>query len=151
EEDAPKTKKRSKKSDDEEDRPKKRTAKRGDDDGGSVEADAGEPVDADTAISPAYRAIDVAVGVSFVARKLSFKYDSDLAAPPPGYRQSIPVAGAIIDATVFPLSFSHKSHDLLSGLGINVLYDQVIKINSQKSYTDQMGNRQTANIQTTEA
>jgi hypothetical protein len=99
--------------------------------------------------SPGERAIDAVVGMSFTARRLSFTYSSDLATPPSGYKQSVPVAGAIVDATVFPLAFTHKRKDLLRGLGFSFMYDRVLRINSQKRYLDN-GMPAVANIKTAE-
>ena len=109
------------------------------------------PVDKALATSPSRRAIDAVVGLSFVRRNLSFSYASDLAKPPPGYKQSVPVAGAMADITLYPLSFSHKPNGILSGLGLNVMYDRVLFINSQKRYTDANGMSQTANLSTQES
>jgi predicted porin len=87
--------------------------------------------------------------MSFVARTLKFEYASDLGKPPPGYKQSIPVAGGILDATVYPMAFG-KTKGIMRGLGLNVMYDQVLLINSQKRYADAMGVQQIANLKTTE-
>jgi len=86
-----------------------------------------------------------------VRRNLSFSYASDLASPPPGYKQSIPVAGAMADVTLYPLSFSHKPNGIISGLGINAMYDRVLYINSQKRYTDTNGMSQVADLSTQES
>lgn len=129
---------------------RKRTASRADDEE-SIEEDA----DVDTGsrsgrdLSPAGRAVDAVVGMSFTARQLKFTYATDLGKPPPGYKQAVPVAGGLLDVTVYPLAFG-KTKGLLRGLGLNVLYDQVLIINSQKRYSDQQGNQQVANLDTKE-
>lgn len=126
------------------------------DDGGSIEesSDDVEEVSTDTELnlSPAHRAVDAVVGLSFTKRSLSFQYASDLGKPPPGYRQKVPVAGAILDVTLYPMAFGHKKgKGLLEGLGIHVLYDQVLKINSRKKYADDMGMPAVADLKTSES
>ncbi|MFT3693596.1 MAG: hypothetical protein QM831_10685 [Kofleriaceae bacterium] len=120
--------------------------------GGDVSAsvDPTVPLTADEALLPQNRAVDFTIGMSFVARRLSFSYDSDLADTPSGYKQTIPVAGGVMDATVYPMAFSHKNRGIITGLGIEVMYDKVIRINSQKKYVDDMSNAQTANLATVE-
>ena len=41
-----------------------------------------------------------------------------------------------MDATVYPLAFGHKDKGPLTGLGIEVMYDKVIHIDSSKKYID---------------
>lgn len=151
EEDEPK-KKRSKSSDDDEDRPRKRKASADEDE--SIEETAEEPESGDKLLhlSPSRRAIDAVFGLSFTARNLKFTYANDLGDPPPGYKQSLPVGGALLDVTFYPMSLNHKKPPtIVSGIGINVLYDQVLKINSQKRYSDEMNNPQIANLDTKES
>jgi hypothetical protein len=88
--------------------------------------------------------------MSFVARHLSFTADSDLADQPSGYKQTIPVAGGVMDATVYPMAFNHKNSGLITGLGLEVMYDKVIRINSQKKYVDDTMMQATANLATVE-
>jgi len=122
---------------------KKKVAKSDDDSDSSTSAEASSddstPTVADP-LAPTERAIDATGGLSFTARHLSFAYSSALAGPqiPPGYKQSVPVAGAFIDATVYPLDINHNRTDALSHLGVEVMYDRVLRISSQKSYTNQM-------------
>ena len=113
----------------------------------SIEAPA---MSADEALLPANRAVDFTIGMSFIARRLSFTFDSDLADQPSGYKQTVPVAGGVMDATVYPLAFSHKNTGILTGLGIEVMYDKVIFINSSKKYVDDMMNSATAKLSTVE-
>src|SRR5690606_19760017 len=100
-------------------------------------------------LSPAGRAVDAVVGMSFTARRLTFSYASDLAKPPPDYKQPLPVAGALLDVTVYPLALG-KTKGLLRGLGFNVMYDQVLLINSRKRYSDEQGMQQIATLETKE-
>jgi hypothetical protein len=78
--------------------------------------------------------------MSFMARRLGFDYKSYLAGAqiPPAYRQTLPVAGAYVNATLYPLAMSHKPDGgAIKGLGLEVLYDRVLRISSQKA--DNMG------------
>jgi hypothetical protein len=143
-------------SDSDEDHPKKKVAKKDDDDededGGSVsDSDDGPSMDKREALSPANRAIDVAAGLSFTGRNLGFQYKSTLSQPPPGYKQAIPVAGGMFDATFFPLAFGHKNKSMTANIGLEVLYDKALKINSQKRYIDGQGAGQVANLTTAES
>lgn len=100
------------------------------------------------ALTPTNRAIDVVVGASFNVRGLQFSADADLANPPLSYRQRIPVVGAMIHAVVYPAAFGHRRRGILAGLGLEVMYDRVLSIRSQRSYLDQMSNQQVANLNT---
>ncbi|HEY5922604.1 MAG TPA: hypothetical protein VIV11_13075 [Kofleriaceae bacterium] len=101
-------------------------------------------------LSVAGRALDAVVGMSFTARTLKFAYQGDLAKPPPGYKQSIPVTGGLIDVTFYPMSFSKGSKGIIRGIGLNVLYDRVLLINSQKKYSDDQGVQRIADLKTAE-
>ncbi|HSN27455.1 MAG TPA: hypothetical protein VLT45_14270 [Kofleriaceae bacterium] len=138
---------------DSDEKPKKKVAKKDDDDdsGGSVEDESDAGDDAADALSPARRAIDVTAGLSFTGRNLGFTYKSTLSTPPPGYKQAIPVAGGVFDATFYPLAFNKKNRSVTAGLGLEVLYDKAIKINSQKRYIDTNGAGQVANLATAES
>jgi hypothetical protein len=136
----------------EEDRPKKkRTAARDDDeDEESIEEEADEDSGGSGRdLSPAGRAVDAVVGMSFTARQLKFAYAGDLGKPPPGYKQKIPVAGGILDVTFYPLAFG-KTKGILRGIGLTLLYDQVLVINSQKKYSDDQGVQRVADLNTKE-
>ena len=113
-------------------RAKKKKVASDDDDGGTAEAevDTRAPVDADTALSPGERALDAVIGMSLTARQMSFVFRPDLTARPPGYRGG-PVPGAMIDATVYPLAVGHKRSDFLKNLGLSLMYDRVIVVNSK--------------------
>ncbi len=117
----------------------------------SVEESVEVAGDRELNVSPGRRAIDAAVGMSFTARQLNFKYASDLGKPPPGYKQKIPVPGAMVDVTFYPLSFNHKPKGIIGGLGLEILYDQVIKINSQKKFADGQGQQQVRDLATSES
>ena len=117
----------------------------------SVEESVEVAGDRELNVSPGRRAIDAAVGMSFTARQLNFKYAGDLGKPPPGYKQKIPVPGAMVDLTFYPLSFNHKPKGIIGGLGLEILYDKVIKINSQKKFADGQGQQQTRDLATSES
>jgi hypothetical protein len=134
--------KKSKKDGDEEDKPKKGkdkdVAKKDGEEGGEVEAEVDTNVKMAAApLAPANRALDGVVGLSFNARRLSFTADADLGPPaggkgsPPGYKMSIPVAGAMIDLTAYPLAFGHSNKSITKDIGINVFFDRVLIINSK--------------------
>ncbi len=55
-----------------------------------------------------------------------------------------------MDATVFPMAFNHKNSGIITGLGVEVMYDKVIRINSQKKYVDATMAQATANLATVE-
>jgi len=157
-EDSPKKKRAAKSGDDEEDSPKKKkVAKKGDDEGGSdeeatAESDSDSGIDLTDALGPGGRAIDLGVGMSFTARRMTFDAKSYLTGSqiPPNYGQTVPVAGAVFDVSVFPLSWSHKRHDALAGLGLELLYDKVLFINSKKLY-GMTGMQQVATLDTSES
>lgn len=133
---------------------KKKVAEEGEEESSSeesVEESAEVEGDKELNVSPGRRAIDAVVGLSFTARRLNFKYAQDLGKPPPGYKQSIPVAGALVDMTFYPLSFSHKPKGIIGGLGVEILYDQVLKINSQKKFADGQGMQQVRDLATSES
>jgi opacity protein-like surface antigen len=138
---------------DDEDRPRKRKASSDDDEG--VEGSSDEPEEmGDKALylSPSRRAVDAVLGLSFTARNLKFTFANDLGDPPPGYKQSLPVGGALLDVTVFPMALNHKKPPtIVSGIGVQLLYDQVLKINSQKQYSDDMNAVHIANLETKES
>lgn len=102
------------------------------------------------ALTPTNRAIDVAVGMSFSMRRLQFSADADLANVPPSYRQRGPVAGGVVDAIVYPLAVGHRRRGILPGLGLELAYDRVIRIRSQRQYLDEMNNKQVADLPTTQ-
>ena len=139
----PKPKKVAKKDDEEseeeEEKPRKKVAKRddGEEEEDGIEASSeeeGESVAGSEALRPGERAVDAVIGLSFNARRMAFTYSSDLGNKPRPYK-GVPVAGVLLDATVYPLAFGHKRKDMLKNLGATVMYDQVIKINSKQGTT----------------
>lgn len=128
----PKAKKRPASSDDDEEDD---VASGGDDDDGgevSEEAEPGEKMDAARALSPGERAVDLAVGFSFSARRMGFVYSSDLVqtSRPPRYRGT-PVPGFLLDTTIYPLAFGHKRDGMAKNFGLTVLFDRVLLVSSQ--------------------
>jgi len=124
----------------------------GDDDTSTtVTAHTEEPAPTGDELSPAMRAVDFGVGMSFTARHLGYSYAPSLGSVPPGYKQGIPVAGGVLDATVYPFAITHKSTGILTDLGIEVMYDKVIDISSKKGYIDMTTmTQQTATLATDE-
>jgi opacity protein-like surface antigen len=129
------------KTDDDDRRAKKKVASRGDDDAG-VEADAGEPVNAAANQSPGERALDVVAGMSVTARQLTFKTRTGLADTPPAYKGA-PVAGAMLDATIYPLAIGHKRASMLNNFGLEVMYDRVISVNTKDPAGKLYGSKET--------
>src|SRR5262245_15172173 len=96
--------------DDETEAPKKQVAMKDDDDA-SVDKKVEHPTSA-TALSPGERALDLAVGASFMARSLKFNTSAMLMNKPIGYKQS-PIPGGYVDATFYPLAFGHSGGGFL--------------------------------------
>jgi hypothetical protein len=143
---APKSAKKKRAAEDDEDEededaPRKKVAARDDDeedeededeDGGSVEEDS-EDEDSETSVSvlsPGERAVDAVIGLSFNARRMAFVSEPGLAAGPPPYK-GVPVAGLLIDATVYPLAIGHKKKGMAKNFGATVMFDKVLKISSK--------------------
>ncbi|HEY4055021.1 MAG TPA: hypothetical protein VGM39_00385 [Kofleriaceae bacterium] len=134
-EDKPKHKKHSEEGDEDEDnkskkKKKKKIADSGDDESVEEHSDDGEEDTDVNMLGPGERAVDAALGLSFTARKLSFNTKAGVMNVPPPYN-GVPVAGADIDVSVFPLAIGHKNKSALRGLGITGFYDKVIKIESK--------------------
>ena len=148
EEEAPRPKKKhtAKKDDSDEDEPRKKQVASADDEGEEEEAgDEGEGNDDENAISdsdeddgeanPAAlslgeRAVDAFFGLSISRRSMSFAYSSALANKPAPYN-GVPVAGAYIDGTVYPLAIGHKRKGMAKNFGVTLMYDRVLKIESK--------------------
>lgn len=101
-------------------------------------------------LTPGNRAIDIVVGTSLNVRRLQFQADNDLVDSPPSYRQSVPVAGALLDATLYPFAFTPNRKKFLAGVGVQLMYDRVLFIKSQRKYVDNMMQQQIADLQTTQ-
>lgn len=78
---------------------------------------------------PRVRPFDVAAGLSFTARRLSF--DTSLTTNQPLGYKSNPVAGVQVGADLFPLAFNRKNRSITRNLGLTFVFDRVIKIESQ--------------------
>jgi hypothetical protein len=98
-----------------------------------AESDRG-PLDEAAARSPAERALDAVVGLSVTMRRMSFTVSPALRATPPGYKGT-PVAGGLLDVTFYPLAIGHNRSDQMKNIGVELLYDRVIKLNSQDPQT----------------
>ena len=119
----------------------KSVAAKGEDEDEIVESndEPGVRVTGSAAVTPANRAIDATIGLSFNTRRLAWKADGDLPAStgigqgkPPNYN-GVPAPGAVLDITAYPLAFGHKKKGALTGLGISAMYDQALLISSQKN------------------
>jgi hypothetical protein len=113
----------------------KKVASRDDEDSGEVDAEAA--LDAETALSPGERALELVAGLSLTMRRMSFDYRADLMAKPATYKGT-PVGGAMIDATFYPLAFGHTRTGSAKDLGFNVMYDRVLKLNSKDTRTGEI-------------
>lgn len=82
------------------------------------------------ALSLGERAVDAFLGLSINRRSMSFKYSSALANKPAPYN-GVPVAGAYIDGTVYPLAIGHKRKGIAKNFGATLMYDRVLKIESK--------------------
>jgi len=98
--------------------------RRRDDDDASVERD----VDTIGPNDPRTRAIDLAAGLSFTGRRLSFSTNLQMNAPQ-GYKGA-PVPGLMVAIDAFPLALNRKNTSITRNLGIQVVFDRVIKIES---------------------
>jgi hypothetical protein len=95
-----------------------------------VEADPAVVRDSQFRLSPRERAVDVVAGMSLTARRLTFRSSTDLKMKPPGYK-GILVAGAMVDATLYPLALGHSRSDRIKDIGLTVSLDRVLVIGSQ--------------------
>ena len=136
----PTKKKPAAKDDEDEDAPKKKVASKDDEDedededGSSVDESSDEDEDesSGSVLSPGERAIDAVIGLSLNARRMAFTSEPGLAMGPPPYK-GVPVAGLLIDATVFPLAIGHKKKGMAKNFGATVMYDKVLKISSESN------------------
>jgi len=136
----PTKKKPAAKDDEDEDGPKKKVASKDDEDedededGSSVDESSDEDEDesSGSVLSPGERAIDAVIGLSLNARRMAFTSEPGLAMGPPPYK-GVPVAGLLIDATVFPLAIGHKKKGMAKNFGATVMYDKVLKISSESN------------------
>ena len=80
---------------------------------------------------PRDRGIDLVVGASFVARKLSFDYSDALAGPqqPQGYDGAL-VPGVFADAEVYPVTLVDGG-GFARGFGVSAMIDKVLLIKSK--------------------
>ena len=95
-----------------------------------------------------HRPFDALAGLSFTARSLTFRGDPTITKPQ-GYKSSLPIPGAYVAATVYPLAFNRHNHGITRDLGLTAVVDKVLSIKSKISYTDS-GMTQTAELNTSE-
>ena len=128
-----------------------------DDDGGDTKVK--KPGGADSTLTEAEkadldvrgRAMDIAAGLSFSARTLSFTVRDGLGdLAPRGYEGTL-VAGANIFGELYPLAFNRKKKSVLHNVGVTFAYDQVVKIESRMLYDDGSGTPAEAILPTTQS
>ncbi len=90
-----------------------------------------EELDTAAALAPGERAVDLVAGLSLTQRSMKFNFESGLGDAPPPYT-GVPVAGGMIDATIYPLAIGHKRTGFVKNLGLTVMYDKVLRINSKQ-------------------
>ncbi|HTM19441.1 MAG TPA: hypothetical protein VL172_03000 [Kofleriaceae bacterium] len=139
-----------------------------DDDGGGGDDDstraAPPPVDGDSKPAPAPevgitaerradllargRGLDVAAGLSFMGRRLTFTVRSGLGDLSPRGYQGTPVAGAYVAGELYPLAFNLNNRSITRDLGITGVVDKVLKIESRLRYQDDANMEQVASLPT---
>lgn len=102
----------------------------GDDENAISDSDEDDGEANPAALSLGERAVDAFLGLSINRRSMSFKYSAALANKPAPYN-GVPVAGAYIDGTVYPLAIGHKRKGIAKNFGVTLMYDRVLKIESK--------------------
>lgn len=105
-----------------------RVAAADDDTEGRADAEIEDEVETGPAGDPRRRPLDLAVGMSFTGRRLTFATNLT-SNEPQGYKGS-PVPGIYVGLEAFPLGFNRKNRSFTSNLGIQLVFDRVIKIAS---------------------
>jgi hypothetical protein len=77
---------------------------------------------------PGLSPVELYAGLSVTSRALSFTYEPNISDPPQGYAGAV-VPSALLRAELYPLAFA--GDDALSGLGVTVLVDHVLRIDSE--------------------
>ena len=90
-----------------------------------------EELDTAAALAPGERAVDLVAGLSLTRRTMKFNFESGLGDAPAPYT-GVPVAGGMIDATIYPLAIGHKRTGMAKNFGLTVMYDKVLRINSKQ-------------------
>lgn len=95
---------------------------------------------------------DTAVGLSFTSRRLSASTAGDIRGPT---YTGEPAPGVYIDAEMYPLAldlpFDVPARDVLSNLGLHLVFDRVFALTSELPYTDAAGGAEmTAELGTTQ-
>lgn len=118
---------------DDEGRGRKKVASSEDDDTeeGVEEEGEVEAMDGAAALAPGERAVDLVAGLSLTMRRMKFNFESGLGDAPAPYN-GVPVAGGMIDATIYPLAIGHKRTGMAKNFGLTVMYDKVLRINSKQ-------------------
>lgn len=90
-----------------------------------------EEMDTAAALAPGERAVDLVAGLSLTRRTMKFNFESGLGDAPAPYT-GVPVAGGMIDATIYPLAIGHKRTGMAKNFGLTLMYDKVLRINSKQ-------------------
>ena len=96
----------------------------------------------------ATRPVDLNVGLSVAARRLTFDSSPTLVNKPQGYSGAA-VAGVLVDATIYPAAFDDDRRGFWRNVGVSVILDRVIKVDSSVQYSDN-GNIMTATLPSTQ-
>jgi hypothetical protein len=75
-------------------------------------------------------AVDVTAGLSMSIRNLDFDVVEGTENAPQKYTTN-PVAGAFVAADIYPMAFGHKNKSFLSNFAVTLLFDRVIKLDSE--------------------
>lgn len=77
---------------------------------------------------PRLRPFDIAVGMSFTGRRLTF--DTNLTSNQPQEYEGSPVPGIYVAIETFPLAFNRKNRSFTRNIGVQFVFDRVFKLNS---------------------
>jgi hypothetical protein len=127
-----------------------RVASRDDDASASSDDDEAIGAEGEVARDPNHRPLDALAGFSFTSRNLSFTTSPGLTNKPQGYKGGLPVTGVYVGADLYPLAFNAKNRSITRDLGLTFLFDRVLSISSQLTYTDMGGATQKVSLGTTE-
>ena len=99
------------------------------------------------ALLPGERFLDATLGMSLTVRRFTFGYSKALRARPNGY-SGLPAPGALLDVSAYPLAFGHTNRGIVKDLGLEVLYDRALGLNSKVSLPNGMGTATYSTLET---
>ncbi len=104
--------------------------------GGEVSKKAEVSSDAQADLDARGRAVDVAGGLSFCQRTLTFSYDSNLVNTPQGYDGTL-VPGLYVTGEVYPMALvNKKDNGFTRHIGLSLVLDKVLLIKSKPAGMD---------------